>query len=158
MSTLPVATSSSPTFIALLSRASQPFLLNLQTSSTLGINAVSNLCSIFGSNKRINIKKTRLIICGDFNLPGNSPDIIDDELTELLHSTSFAQFVDAPTRYDTHHDKWSLLDLVISSSTSFLTSPIFVTSSHEISDHSLLLANLSTRRQYVLVDLINIET
>ena len=89
----------------------------------------------------------RLIICGDFNLPGNSPDTIDDELTELLHSTSFAQFVDAPTRYDTHHDKWSLLDLVISSSTSFLTSPISVTSSYEISDHSLLLANLSTKRQ-----------
>ena len=77
----------------------------------------------------------------------NSPDTIDDELTELLHSTSFAQFVDAPTRYDTHHDKWSLLDLVISSSTSFQTSPISVTSSHEISDHSRLLANLSTRRQ-----------
>ena len=98
--------------------------------TTLGIDAVN-----------------RLIICGDFNLPGNSPNTIDDELTKLLHSTSFAQFVDAPTRYDTHHDKWSLLDLVISSSTSFLTSPISVTSSHEISDHSLLLANLSTRRQ-----------
>ena len=39
----------------------------------------------------------RLIICGDFNLPGNSPNTIDDELSELLHSTSFAQFVDAPT-------------------------------------------------------------
>ena len=89
----------------------------------------------------------RLIICGDFNFSGNSPDTIDDELTELLHSTSFAQFVDAPTRYYTHHDKWTLLDLVISSSTSFLTSPISVTSSQEISDHSLLLANLSTRRQ-----------
>ena len=128
ISALPAATSSSPTFIALLPQASQPSLLNLET--TLGIDAVN-----------------RFIICGNFNLPGNSPDTIDDELTELLHSTSFAQFVDAPTRYDTHHDKWSLLDLVISSSTSFLTSPISVTSSHEISDHSLLLANLSTRRQ-----------
>ena len=98
--------------------------------TTLGIDAVN-----------------RLIICGDFNLPGNSSNTIDDELSELLHSTSFVQFVDAPTRYDTHHDKWSLLDLVISSSASILTSPVSVTSSHEISDHSLLLANLSTRRQ-----------
>ena len=82
-----------------------------------------------------------------FNLPGNSPNTIGDELSELLHSTSFVHFVDAPTRYDVHHDKWSLLDLVISSSASFLTSPVSVNSSHEISDHSLLLANLSTRRQ-----------
>ena len=40
-----------------------------------------------------------------------------------------------------------MVDLVISSSASFLTSPISVTSSHEISDHSLLVANLSTKRQ-----------
>ena len=31
----------------------------------------------------------RLIICGDFNLPGTSPDTIDNGLAELLHSTSF---------------------------------------------------------------------
>jgi hypothetical protein len=114
------------------SASKQTFLVefaNLLT--TLGMDAVN-----------------RLIICGDFNLPGNSPNTIDDELSELLHSTSFAQFVDVPTRYDTHHDKWSLLDLVISSSSaSFLTSPVSVTSSHEISDHSLLVANLSTKRQ-----------
>ena len=98
--------------------------------TTLGIDAVN-----------------RLIIWGDLNLPGNYPNTIDDELSELLLSTSFAQFADAPTHYDMHHDKWSLPDLVISSSVFFLTSPITVNSSHEISDHSLLLANLSTRRQ-----------
>ena len=88
------ATLSSPTFIALLPRASHLSCWIRKPLTTLGIDAVN-----------------RLIICGDFNLPGNSPDTIDDELTELLHSTSFAQFVDAPTRYDTHHDKWSLLIL-----------------------------------------------
>ena len=40
----------------------------------------------------------RLIICGDFNLPGTSPDTIDNGLAELLHSTSFTQFVKSPTR------------------------------------------------------------
>ena len=33
----------------------------------------------------------RLLICGDFNLPGTSPDKIDSGLAELLESTSFTQ-------------------------------------------------------------------
>ena len=33
----------------------------------------------------------RLIICGDFNLPGTSPDTIDNGLAELLDSTSFTR-------------------------------------------------------------------
>ena len=41
----------------------------------------------------------RLIICGDLNLPGTSPDKIDDDLAELVHSTSFAQLVNSPTQY-----------------------------------------------------------
>ena len=40
----------------------------------------------------------RLVICGDFNLPGTSPDTIDNGLAELLHSTSFLQFVKSPTQ------------------------------------------------------------
>ena len=47
----------------------------------------------------------RLIICGDFNLPGTSPDTIDNGLAELLDSTSFTQFVKSPTRHDAHHDR-----------------------------------------------------
>ena len=109
--------------------------------TTLGIDAVN-----------------RLIICGDFNLPGNSPDTIDDELTELLHSTSFAQFVDAPTRYDTHHDKWSLLDLVISSSTSFWPHQ-FLSPAHR--NFVIIPSYWHTSvpdAKNLLVDLINIET
>ena len=45
----------------------------------------------------------RLLICGDFNLPGTSPDKIDSGLAELLESTSFTQFVNSPTRHDSHH-------------------------------------------------------
>ena len=88
----------------------------------------------------------RLIICGDFNLPGTSPDTIDNGLAELLHSTSFSQFVKSPTRHDSHHDRSSLLDLIITPSSSKLVTVTSVVSSHEISDHDLTLTNLNTKR------------
>ena len=88
----------------------------------------------------------RLIICGDFNLPGTSPDTIDNGLAELLHSTSFTQFVKSPTRHDSHHDRSSLLDLTITPSSSKLVTMTSVVSSHEISDHDLTLTNLNTKR------------
>ena len=88
----------------------------------------------------------RLLICGDFNLPGTSPDKIDSGLAELLESTSFTQFVNSPTRHDSHHLTSSLLDLIITPSPSNLVSATSVVSSHEISDHDLTLANLNTKR------------
>ena len=88
----------------------------------------------------------RLLICGDFNLPGTSPDKIDSGLAELLESTSFTQFVNSPTRHDSHHLTSSLLDLIITPSPSNLVSATSVVSSHEISDHDLALANLNTKR------------
>ena len=88
----------------------------------------------------------RLIICGDFNLPGTSPDTINNWLAELLHSTSFTQFVKSPTRHDSHHDRSSLLDLIITPSSSKLVTLTSVVSSHEISDHDLTLTNLNTKR------------
>ena len=87
-----------------------------------------------------------LMICGDFNLPGTSPDTIDNGLAELLHSTSFSQFVKSPTRHDSHHDRSSLLDLIITPSSSKLVTVTSVVSSHEISDHDLTLTNLNTKR------------
>ena len=42
----------------------------------------------------------RLMICGDFNLPGMSPDKMDDDLADLLNSTCFTQHVNASTRPD----------------------------------------------------------
>ena len=88
----------------------------------------------------------RLMICGDINLPGTSPDAIDDGLAELLHSTSFSQFVESPTRHDSHHNRSSLLDLIITPSSSKLVTVTSVVSSYEISDHDLTLANLNTKR------------
>ena len=88
----------------------------------------------------------RLMICGDFNLPGTSPDMIDNGLAKLLHSTSFTQFVKSPTRHDSHHGRSSLLDLIITPSSSKLVTMTSVVSSHEISDHDLTLTNLNTKR------------
>ena len=105
----------------------------------------------------------RLLICGDFNLPGITPDTHDDELLRLLHSTSFTQLVNSPTRYDTHHDKFSLLDLIIAPSSSKLVSSTSVETSHEISDHCLVLAKLNTvrpkppQRTYQYRDIKNID-
>ena len=88
----------------------------------------------------------RLMICGDFNLPGTAPDTIDNRLAKLLHSTSFSQFVKSPTRHDSYHDRSSLLDLIITPSSSKLVTVTSVVGSHEISDHDLTLTNLNTKR------------
>ena len=88
---------------------------------------------------------------------------LDDELLRLLHSTSFTQLVNSPTRYDTHHDKFSLLDLIIAPSSSKLVSSTSVETSHEISDHCLVLAKLNTvrpkppKRTYQYRDIKNIN-
>ena len=88
----------------------------------------------------------RLMICGDFNLPGMSPDKIDDDLADLINSTCFTQHVNASTRHDSHYTKSSLLDLIITPSTSKFVSTTSVVGSHEISDHDIALANLTTKR------------
>ena len=59
---------------------------------------------------------------------------------------AFTQFVNSPTRHDSHHLTSSLLDLIITPSPSNLVSATSVVSSHEISDHDLALANLNTKR------------
>ena len=87
-----------------------------------------------------------LMICGDFNLPGMSPDKIDDDLADLLNSTCFTQNINASTRHDSHYTKSSLLDLIITPSTSKFVSTTSVVSSHEVSDHDIALANLTTKR------------
>ena len=88
----------------------------------------------------------RLMISGDFNLRGTSLNEIDDDLADLLNSTGFTQHICSPTRYDSHHTRSSLLDLIITPSTSKFVSTISVVSSHVISDHDLALANLTTKR------------
>ena len=44
----------------------------------------------------------RLMISGDFNLPGTSPNEIDDDLADLLNSTGFTQHISSPTRFEPH--------------------------------------------------------
>ena len=88
----------------------------------------------------------RLMICGDINLPGNSPNEIDDDLADLLNSTCFTQHIDVSTRHDSHHTRSSLLDLIITPSSSKFVSATSIVSSHEISDHDLALAKLTTKR------------
>ena len=63
----------------------------------------------------------RLMICGDFNLPGISPNKIDDDLADLLNSTCFTQHIDASIRHDSHHTRSSLLDLINTPPQKFLT-------------------------------------
>ena len=105
----------------------------------------------------------RLMICGDFNLPGISPNKIDDDLADLLNSTCFSQHINASNRHDSHYTKSSLLDLIITPSTSKFVSTTSVVSSHEISDHDLALANLTTeryepsQRSYQYCDIKNID-
>ena len=77
----------------------------------------------------------RLMISGDFNLPGTSSNEIDDDLADLLNSTGFTQHISSPTRHDSNQTKSSLLDLIITPSTSTFISTTSVVSSHEISDH-----------------------
>ena len=86
----------------------------------------------------------RLRICSDFNLPGIYPDKIDDDLADLLYSTCFTH-VNASTQHDSHYTKSSLLDLIITPSTSKFVSTTSVVSSHKISDHDIALANLTTK-------------
>ena len=88
----------------------------------------------------------RLMISGDFSLPGTSSNDIDDDLADLLNSTGFTQHISSPTRHDSNHTKSSLLDLITTPSTSTFVSTTSVVSSNEISDHDLALANLTTKR------------
>ena len=84
----------------------------------------------------------RLVICGDFNMPGVDQNSIDDGLRSLLDVHGFTQHVDEPTRNQ------SLLDLVITPAESShpLISNIAVRSSHHLSDHCLVVCDLSVRR------------
>jgi hypothetical protein len=85
----------------------------------------------------------RLIICGDFNLPdGDRAGAIDERLTNLLDVHGYQQHVTEPTRGR------NLLDLVITPASTVqpLVSNVVVQSSHAVSDHDLVVCDLSVRR------------
>ena len=77
----------------------------------------------------------KLIICGDFNLPGLNSISIDDRLSTLLDTHGYQQHVSEPTRCN------NLLDLLItpiSSEMQTLVSNVTVVSSNDLSDHNLV--------------------
>ena len=91
----------------------------------------------------------RLVVCGDFNLPGISATCVDSELQSLLDTHGCRQHVTSPNRYDVSRRIASLLDLVITCqqpAMQSLVSNVDVISSHGLSDHRVVICDLSVRR------------
>ena len=85
----------------------------------------------------------KLIICGDFNLPGLNSISIDDRLSTLLDTHGYQQHVSEPTRCN------NMLDLLISPISlemQTLVSNVTVVSSNDLSDHNLVIGDQSIRR------------
>jgi Endonuclease-reverse transcriptase len=85
--------------------------------------------------------------CGDFNVPGVNASSVDGRLASLLDTHGYEQHVTVPTRRSSRSD--NLLDLLISSSSTSpqqLISKVEVRSSHHLSDHDLVLCDLSAWR------------
>ena len=107
----------------------------------------------------------RLVVCGDFNMPGADPFNIDCRLFELLDTLGYRQHVAQPTRHDKSGRTSNLLDLLITpqSTTRSLVSNVGVFSSHGLSDHDLVRCDLSIRRhkpaaiRYSYRDIRNID-
>jgi hypothetical protein len=89
----------------------------------------------------------RLVIC-DFNLPGDSQCTCDDSLTALLDTLGYQQMVTSPTRHDPATGKDNILDLLITHHplSQQPVSNVQILDSHDLSDHSLVACELSTRR------------
>ena len=81
----------------------------------------------------------RFIIRGDFNLPGDEAASIDERFVSLLDIHGYQQHVTEPTRGR------NLLDLLITPTTSSqpLISNVAVLNTHQLSDHELVVCNLS---------------
>lgn len=77
-----------------------------------------------------------VILCGDYNCPGNKPGTITKKLEDILDSHNFTQHVHKPTRQN------NLLD-ILATNTPHLINSTSVISSHNISDHSLVKSSLN---------------
>jgi exonuclease III len=88
----------------------------------------------------------RLVICGDFNLPGADEISIDSQLSSLLDVHGYQQHVTQPTRHDASRRTANLLDVLITTAvrTQSLVSNVQVHSSHGVSDHSVVVCVLCT--------------
>jgi hypothetical protein len=100
----------------------------------------------------------RLLICDDFNLAGNGPNNIDERLSSRYDTLGYQQHVNEPTRRITDN----LLDLVVTP-VSTLSSQLLVSgvptvhSSHELSDHDLVVCNLAVWQYAVSYSFRNIR-
>ena len=90
----------------------------------------------------------RLVLCGDFNMPGTRSTAIDPDLSALFDVHTLRQHVNAPTRRDnrTGRDRENILDLIVTTSTSTTVTDVKVESSFHLSDHSLVKCKLSVER------------
>jgi len=79
-----------------------------------------------------------VILCGDLNCPGDSSTTIDDHLSQVFSDLGFIQHIQSPTRGS------NLLDIITSCSFDSIISSASVQPSHEISDHNLITAILSS--------------
>ena len=80
----------------------------------------------------------RLIICGDFNCPGQAGQI-SEKLDDVLVSHGLHQLVQQPTRGE------NLLDIIAVSDPAYVNH-IRVVDSAAVSDHSIVVASLQSRR------------
>jgi Endonuclease-reverse transcriptase len=82
----------------------------------------------------------RLIICGDFNMPGVVPGTIDERLSTLLDVHGYLQHITQPTRGH------NLLDLLITPALQPLVTDVTVLNTYNLSNHNLVTCDLSVRR------------
>ena len=88
----------------------------------------------------------RLVLCGDFNMPGSDPDSIDSILQTLFDVRGLEQHVASTTRTDKKTGRENILDLIVSPNTSTVVSDVRVATSHFMSDHAFVTCQVSCRR------------
>jgi len=93
-------------------------------------DVVSTLCS--GSTDCI-------LLAGDLNCPGSSPDTVDEQLAEVFHSFGLTQHVQQPTRCCPTVN--NLLDIVAADAT-LPVSAVSVDDAGHVSDHRLVTCKL----------------
>lgn len=106
----------------------------------------SNIGSTTSSHRR---HSDRLVICGDFNIPGANSCSCDDELMSSLDTMAYQQLMKQPTRHDVANGKDNLPDLRIVPQPSSAQASVHntrVVGSQGLSDHDMVVCELSVRR------------
>ena len=88
----------------------------------------------------------RVLICGDFNMPGQCCIEIDHGFSSLLDRHGMTQHVRHPTRRGATTSSDNILDLVITTDSSSLVKSASDVESHLLSDHRLIVCSLRTGR------------